>query len=557
VIGTVRRRLGESLAAFRDVFANPAIRRLQLAWIGSMVGGTAYVVALLVYAYDQNGAYAVGVIGVVRWLAAGLLAPVAGVLADRFPRVRVMVLSDLVRAVLTALMGVIVLTDGPALAVYALSILVSASSTAFRPAEAALLPSLATTPQELTAANVTASTIESVGWFVGPAIGGLLLAVTSVGTSMIVMSALFIWSALLVARIPEAPRVRAGGGAAAEEEADEYGGVLEGGRILLGESRLRLLVGLFAAQTFVDGALTVLVVVLALETLDLGDAGVGYLNSASGIGGLIGAVVVGALVGRARLATDFGGGVIVWGLPLIVIGLWPEPAVALVALGFVGAANTVVDVAGDTLLQRAVPEEVLARVFGVLESLTLVSVALGSLLAPILIDASGTRVALIATGAVLPVLSLLTWGRLRAIDDEAAVPTRELELLRGLPMFAPLPPPTLEYLAGRLHPVAVAGAETIFHEGDPGDLFYVIADGRVQVLVGGRPARELGTGDYFGEIALLREVPRTATVTALTDVELYALDGDQFVAAVTGHAESAAAADSVVSTRLGIARSTA
>jgi len=557
VIGTVRRRLGESLAAFRDVFANPAIRRLQLAWIGSMVGGTAYVVALLVYAYDQNGAYAVGVIGVVRWLAAGLLAPVAGVLADRFPRVRVMVLSDLVRAVLTALMGVIVLTDGPALAVYALSILVSASSTAFRPAEAALLPSLATTPQELTAANVTASTIESVGWFVGPAIGGLLLAVTSVGTSMIVMSALFIWSALLVARIPEAPRVRAGGGAAAEEEEGEYGGVLQGGRILLRESRLRLLVGLFAAQTFVDGALTVLVVVLALETLDLGDAGVGYLNSASGIGGLIGAVVVGALVGRARLATDFGGGVIVWGLPLIVIGLWPEPAVALVALGFVGAANTVVDVAGDTLLQRAVPEEVLARVFGVLESLTLVSVALGSLLAPILIDASGTRVALIATGAVLPVLSLLTWRRLRAIDDEAAVPTRELELLRGLPMFAPLPPPTLEYLAGRLHPVAVAGAETIFHEGDPGDLFYVIADGRVQVLVGGRPARELGTGDYFGEIALLREVPRTATVTALTDVELYALDGDQFVAAVTGHAESAAAADSVVSTRLGIARSTA
>ena len=522
-----------------------------------MVGGTAYVVALLVYAYDQNGAYAVGVIGVVRWLAAGLLAPVAGVLADRFPRVRVMVLSDLVRAVLTALMGVIVLTDGPALAVYALSILVSASSTAFRPAEAALLPSLATTPQELTAANVTASTIESVGWFVGPAIGGLLLAVTSVGTSMIVMSALFIWSALLVARIPEAPRVRAGGGAAAEEEEGEYGGVLQGGRILLRESRLRLLVGLFAAQTFVDGALTVLVVVLALETLDLGDAGVGYLNSASGIGGLIGAVVVGALVGRARLATDFGGGVIVWGLPLIVIGLWPEPAVALVALGFVGAANTVVDVAGDTLLQRAVPEEVLARVFGVLESLTLVSVALGSLLAPILIDASGTRVALIATGAVLPVLSLLTWRRLRAIDDEAAVPTRELELLRGLPMFAPLPPPTLEYLAGRLHPVAVAGAETIFHEGDPGDLFYVIADGRVQVLVGGRPARELGTGDYFGEIALLREVPRTATVTALTDVELYALDGDQFVAAVTGHAESAAAADSVVSTRLGIARSTA
>jgi len=556
VIGTVRRRLGESLAAFRDVFANPAIRRLQFAWIGSILGGTAYVVALLVYAYDQDGAYAVGVIGVIRWLAAGLFAPAAGVLADRFPRVRVMVLSDVVRAVLMAVMGAIALADGPALGVYGLSILVSLSSTAFRPAEAALLPSLARTPRELTAANVTGSTIESAGWFVGPAIGGLLLAATSVGTSFLVMSGVFVVSALFVAFIPEAQRVAAGG----EEEAPDesaFGGILDGFRVLVKERDLRLLVGLFAAQTFVDGALTVLVVVLALETLDLGDAGVGYLNSASGVGGLIGAVVVGALLGRARLASDFGGGIVVWGLPLILIGIWPEPEVALVALGVVGAANTVVDVAGDTLLQRAVPEEVLARVFGVLESVTLISVAAGSLLAPIVIDVSGTQTALIVTGALLPVCAALSWRRLRAIDDEAAVPTRELELLRGLPMFAPLPPPTLEYLAGRLHPVAVAGAETIFHEGDPGDLFYVIADGRVQVLVGGRPARELGTGDYFGEIALLREVPRTATVTALTDVELYALDGDQFVAAVTGHAESAAAADSVVSTRLGIARSTA
>jgi hypothetical protein len=200
---------------------------------------------------------------------------------------------------------------------------------------------------------------------------------------------------------------------------------------------------------------------------------------------------------------------------------------------------------------------VLARVFGVIESLALVTVALGSLLAPILVDAFGVRTALIATGAVLPVLAVLTWRRLVAIDEAAAVPTRELELLRALPMFAPLSPPTLEYLAGRLRPRSAAAGQTIFREGDPGDDFYVIADGRVEVSIDGRAARELGPGDYFGEIALLRAVPRTATVAAASDVELYALDGDQFVAAVTGHAESAAAADSVVATRLGASRTTA
>jgi hypothetical protein len=244
-------------------------------------------------------------------------------------------------------------------------------------------------------------------------------------------------------------------------------------------------------------------------------------------------------------------------LPLIVLGIWTDPVVALVGLAVVGAANTVVDVSGDTLLQRAVPEEVLARVFGVLESLALISVAAGSGVAPLAADAFGISSTLIGVGVLLPLLSALAWRRLRAIDETAAVPTRELELLGGLPMFAPLPPPTLEYLSGRLRPLVVPAGETIFREGDPGDEFYVVSDGRVQVSVDGRPVRELGSGDYFGEIALLREVPRTATVEATTDVELYALEGDQFVGAVTGHAESYAAADTVVSSRLGLARSTA
>jgi MFS family permease len=241
-------------------------------------------------------------------------------------------------------------------------------------------------------------------------------------------------------------------------------------------------------------------------------------------------------------------------VPIALIGVWPHEAPALVLLAVLGVGNTLVDVAALTLLQRAAPDEVLARVFGVIESLLVAALGLGAILAPLLVSLFGIRGALLATGALLPVLTVFAWPRLARIDSEVTMPERELALLRRLPMFAPLPASTLEHLARSLRPLRVRAGEEIVREGAPGDRFYVLASGEADVSVGGRPASKLGPGDYFGEIALLREVPRTATVVARTNVELYSLDRDEFVAAVTGHPESREAADAVIGARLGSLR---
>ena len=432
----------ESLWAFRRVFENGSLRRLQLAWAGSNVGAWAYTIAIAVYAFGEDGAYAVGLIGLARWVSAGLASPLTGVLGDRYPRVRVMVATDLARVALLALMALLVAAGGPPLAVYVISIVGTVVGTAFRPAQAALVPNLARSPEELTAANVTATTIESVGIFVGPALGGILVATTSVSVTFLVAAALFVWSAILVGLIREPARESAG-------EREEGGGLLRGSaagfRVIVADRRLRLLTGLFALQTFVDGALGVLVVVLAIETLDLGASGVGLLNSSLGIGGIVGGVAAALLVARSKLGTDFGVGLLLWGAPLVLVGLWPEAWVAFAAFALVGVGNTIVDVAGDTLLQRAVPDAVLARAFAAMESVILVAVALGSVAAPVLIDLIGDRATLIVVGALLPVAAALAWRPLAALDRVAPPP--ELELLGRVPLLAPLPPATLEYLA--------------------------------------------------------------------------------------------------------------
>lgn len=547
----LRGRAGESAKAIREVFANPDLRRLELAWTGSELGDWATTIAVAVYAYDVGGAAAVGLLGLVRLLPAAFGAPFTSVLADRFPRQRVMLVADLLRSAALALAAVAAFVDLPAAVIFGAVSFVALVATAFRPAQAALVPSLARSPEELTAANVVSSTVESVASFAGPAIGGALVATTDTGVALAVTAGTFLWSALLVGRI-EGPK--------SEEETEKRpaehiaASVLAGFRTILGSGGLRLLVGLFAAQTLVYGALSVLLVVTALELLDLGDSGLGYLYSALGIGGLVGAALSAGLVGRSRLATAFGIAVVAWGAPIALIGLWPEAWLVVSLLAVVGAANTVVDVSGLTLLQRAVPDEVLARVFGVLETLVLAAVALGAVIAPALVSGLGTRGALAVTGAFLPLATLLVWSRLRAIDDLATPPTEELRLLRGLPLFAPLPGPVLEHLAGSLKTLQVEPGHEVVRAGERGDSFYIVADGRLAVESPDGTSAALSPGDCFGEIALLRDVPRTATVRAVGGVRLLALERDEFVAAVSGHPASADAADALVAARLGYVR---
>ena len=537
-------RLRDSLRAFRSVYGNRGLRRLQLAWAGAIIGGWAYVISLAVFAYREHGAYAVGALAVARWVTAGLAAPLAGIAGDRYPRVRVLVASNIVRCAAIAGAGVAVLADVSPFVVYALAVLAALAGTVFGPSESALIPTLARSPEELTAANVSASTIDSVGTFMGPALGGFLLAATSPEIAFFAAAGLVAWSAVVVSGVKEGPR------APRAEDEGAFAGGLAGFKTLLGDRRLRLIAGLLAAYTLLDGALDVLIVVLALETLDLGDSGVGFLNSTAGVGGLLGIVVAAGLVGRKGLASPIGVGMAFWGLPILLIGLWPSQASALALLAAVGAATTIVGVAGDTLMQRAVPEEVLARVFGVLDSLMLVSIAVGAALAPTFVDLIGMRGTLIAVGAILPVLALVSWPRLREIDRAAEVPQRPLELLLGHPIFAPLPPPRLEQLAQLLSERRAAAGDVIVRQGEAGDDFFLVAEGRVSVSVDGAPAGELGPGEGFGEIALLRDVPRTATVQAVEDTTLYALERAEFLSALGGHAESAAAAEGVAGRRL-------
>jgi MFS family permease len=544
----LRRQLLDSARAFKGIYRNPSLRRLQLAWIGSSIGTWSYAIALMVYAYRQGGAGAVGLVALIRWFPAAIAAPFGGMLADRFPRLRVMVISDVVRAAALGAAAAAIALSAPAVIVYLLAVSVTLVSQAFQPAVSALLPKLADTPEELAAANVTSTTIEAAGYFVGPALGGLLLAVSNVETVFVVNAATFVWSAVMLGLIrlhaPEGPREEQRG--SWQQEA------LAGFRTIARDSRLRLIVSLFAAQTLVYGALIVLTAVAAIELLGLGSPGIGYLNAALGVGGLIGGVVAVALVGVRRLAFTFGLALILWGTPILLIGLWAQAAPAFVLIGLAGLGLTLVDVAGFTLLQRAVPEDVLARVFGVLHSAFYATGGIGAIVAPVLISWIGIRASLIVAGAVLPAVTIPSFAMLSRIDRTLTAPTAQLERLRSIAMFAPLPAPTLESLASSLTSVQVAAGESVFRQGDTGDRFYIVDSGEVEIEIDGREANVLGPGDSFGEIALLRDIPRTGTARARKETQLYALDRDAFIGAVTGHAASTEAAESLVVARLGL-----
>jgi Cyclic nucleotide-binding domain len=365
----------------------------------------------------------------------------------------------------------------------------------------------------------------------------VLLAVSSPGVVFAVMACWVAVSAVLLVPVHGPAPIGSATGA--------FGELVAGFRAMRRERDTRTIVGVVAAQYIAIGALDVLFVVLAIELLHIGGSGAGYLNAAFGAGGVLGITATVALIGRPRLAPALLTAVAVWFLTFLALGIHPATALAFVLLVIAGAARTVVDVAGRTLLQRAARVDVLARVFGVLEGLSMAALAVGSLLTPALVDGLGARAAIICLGGLLPVAVALTGRRLLVIDRTATVPVVELGLLRSLPLFAPLGAPQLEALARALVAVQCGPGERVVREGDAGDRFYVVADGELEVSAG----RTLRRGDCFGEIALLHDVPRTATVTAVTECKLYSLAREPFLAAVTGHPAARAEADRLVAER--------
>jgi hypothetical protein len=326
--------------------------------------------------------------------------------------------------------------------------------------------------------------------------------------------------------------------------------LLAGARAAATTPAPRLLIGTFIIQTGVRGALVVLTVVAAIELLGMGEPGVGMLNAALGAGGFVGAVAAIALAGRPRLGPWVSVALTGWGLPIIAIGLVPHPAAALALMVVIGISNAVLDVAGFTLLQRTTPNTVRIAVLGLFDSLANGTQAVGGLLAPLLLVTLGLEGALAVTGLVLPILALATWPAIRRLDEEAVVDSARIAQIRADPLFAPLSMAIIEQLAGQLEPENFAAGQWILRQGTAGDRYHIVREGRVQVSQAGRVVRECGPGEGLGEIALLRRVPRTASVRALTPVETLALGRDDFLAAVTGHPASRLAADEVVEARL-------
>jgi MFS family permease len=537
-------RFAGELQAFGRVFANPRVRNLQLAGAGSTLSAWAYGVALPVYAYHAGGARAVGVLFFARFVLAALAGPWLGLLADRRSRRSVMMTSDLIRCGLMAGMTTVAIAGGSAYVVYVLAVTSTLVGASWGPAQAALIPSLVNSPEELTAANVVENTVSSVGMFAGPAIGGVLLALSGPAAVFALAGGLALWSAAFVFRVPrDQPPEPA-------ERPHVWAELTAGFSTVLRRRALRVVLGLSAAMALVDGALEVLLVVLALRLLHSGNAGLGWLNSAVGIGSIVGAFLVAMVATHRRLAAGFALGLLLTAAPLAAAAAVSSLPPALILMGALGVGAVFCQVNSVTLLQRSIENEVMGRVFAVLESLLMAGLAIGSVVTPGLVGWLGPRGAMIAAGAVLPVLIVWLWPSLRRIDAEAVIAEEPLELLRRIALFAQLPEPVLERLAATATSVSVGADQIVVSRGEAGRHFYVIATGRAAVELGDGTTRELGPGDFFGEIALLRDVPRTATVRALEALRIYAVERDEFIAAVTGHAPTLAAAESIVTSRL-------
>lgn len=539
-------RLPAPLAAIVGVLHNRSLRRVLLAFVGFNLAEWAAWIAILVYAFGRGGATEAGLAALVQLAPAAVVAPLAASFGDHVRRERALLGAYLAQFVTMSLTAAALIAEAPGPLVYVAAATATMAITLTRPVQGAILPSLSRAPAELTAANVASGTVETASILVGPILAGLALAMSGPGLVLVGAASVTLAGGLLVLGVrplETTTRVAEPGGADPRRLASEAFG---GFSLLLRARGPRTPLILLGAAAVLWGALDVLLVVLAFDLLGIGEAGLGYLNAAIGAGGLVGSALSVALIGRARLAVPFAAGIVLWALPLLLIGLLPGLAAALLLLAAAGTGRILMDVAGRTLLQRVAPERMLTRVFGVLEGLHTASLAVGSVVAPALILLAGERGAFIIGGGALVGAVALLFRQLRTNDAVGIARPQELALLRGQPIFAPLGPAALEQMAANLVPAHAHAGSVVVRQGEPGDHFYLVVAGRLAVDVDGTPARELGPGSSFGEIALLRDVPRTATVRALEDAELVALGRRAFLEAVTGQPASLGAAEEVV-----------
>lgn len=539
--------VGSAARSLRAAIANPSIRRVEAAYTGGIAGDWVLLVALLVVAYGAGGPLAVGVLGLVRMVPATLTGTLAGIPAARFGSGRVLVTANLLRTIGAIGCAVCVAVGAPTALVFIAAALVASAGTMVRPVQSALLPSLARLPEELVAGNVVSSLGEAFGTFIGPLLGGLLVASVSQQAAMAVAAVFFGVATISVARLDAAED--RGAVHHPDQVTVARASFLSSARTVAARTGPALVMVAFLTQALVRGMLITLIVVSSLELLGLGEAGVGWLNAAIGLGGLVGAVGAASLIGRVRLSRLFALSLALWGLPIAVMGAWPVPVIALGAMVVTGLSNASLDISGFTVLQRAFPPRERFAAFGLLEGAGGIGVAVGGILGSVLVDAVGIRGALGVAGAVLPITAVATWPRISRLELDALVSEDRLALLRRVPLFGPLNLSTLERLASTMVPVDVAAGEVLMREGEAGDRYVVIETGSVEVSAEGDRLRTCGPGDGLGEIALLRDVPRTATVVATEAGRILALDAMSFKAAMAGPA-AWAAAEATIADRL-------
>jgi MFS family permease len=529
---------------FAALARNPSLLKIQLAFLGFNAVEYGTWIAILLYAYQATGPTSVGVVALVQLIPSAIVAPVAASLGDRIRRDRFLLVGYLVQTLAMGLVGVAMLRELDPVVVYALACVEAATLTMTRPAQGALLPSLARTPEELTAANGFSSVAEGAGVLLGPLGAAVILASSTPAAVFVAGTIVLAVAALLAVTVHE-------GGVEAPAEEEPAGSALEGFRLLARQRGPRLLVGLLSSRMILIGALDVLFVLMALELFDTGESGAGILNAALGAGGMLGGAVTLGLVGRRRLGPALVLGAVSFGACLAAIGIIPSPVAAPAVIAVSAVGLSLMDATGRTLLQRVVADETLARVFGVLEGLAMAALGVGSIVVPALVAWLGLEGAIVALGAFLPMLALLAIPGLHRIDASVGVPERELALLGRVAMFAPLRPQVLESVARRVSWLTAPAGAVLMAEGEPGDRYHVLASGRLEVTQEGRHLRMLREpGEGVGEIALLFDVPRTATVTAVEDSELLVLERADFLTAVTGHPEVASAAHRIADERL-------
>ena len=554
-------RAGRIARAVGPVMGNPQLRRIELAYAAFNAAEWSVWIAMLVFAYRHGGALAAGLVALAQLVPSALFAPFGATLADRHPPARVLALGYVAQTAAMGATAVALFVSAPPLLAYALASLASSAVTITRPTQAALIPSLVRGIDELTGVNVVSGWIESLSVLVAPLITGVLLAISGPASVFAVMAGGGGLAAILVAPLPGVSRNRRADGAsrgwsatgpgdegpAPEPALRQLVGVV---RTVMNNRSARVLIFVLGAQFVLLGALDIMFVVLAVGVLHLGNAGTGYLSAAFGAGGVIGILATVRMIGRARLAPPLAVAGLVWAAAFVILGLWPTVVGAFALLGLAGAARTLLDVTVRTLLQRTVSADLLARVFGLIETLNDTGFAVGSLLAPALVALLGSSGAIAGLAVIFPALLLLTGRALRHIDADADVPVVDIALLRSLEIFESVGAPVLEGLARASVNLEIAAGECLIREGEVGDRYYAIADGTLAITKGATLLDTVGRGHGVGELALLAGVPRTATVTAQTPAQLLAIDADQFMEVVTQHPASARVGGNLVRERL-------